>query len=157
LIALLDQLLRGFRAPVIAMICDNDSIHHAHKVTCYELRICQHPPRQGRPGPGDHGSLLKVPLSKLATERTVPLDEPTQGRMDDPPWPAAGPASGLRGRDGQIMHVTPHPLRHTYPTSLKMGNVASSASFGSLCEHAVPAVQRGLAALSARRSAEQRP
>jgi hypothetical protein len=35
-IALLDQVLRAFpRAPVIAMICDNDSIHHAHAVTRY--------------------------------------------------------------------------------------------------------------------------
>ena len=35
-IALLDQVLRTFpRAPVIAVICDNDSIHHARKVTAY--------------------------------------------------------------------------------------------------------------------------
>jgi DDE superfamily endonuclease len=35
-IALLDQVLRAFpRAPVIAVICDNDSIHHARKVTAY--------------------------------------------------------------------------------------------------------------------------
>jgi hypothetical protein len=33
-IALLDQVLRAFpAAPVIIMICDNDSIHHARKVT----------------------------------------------------------------------------------------------------------------------------
>ena len=35
-IALLDQVLRAFpRAPVIAVICDNDSIHHARTVTAY--------------------------------------------------------------------------------------------------------------------------
>jgi DDE superfamily endonuclease/Homeodomain-like domain len=35
-IALLDQVLRAFpHAPVIAVICDNDSIHHARKVTAY--------------------------------------------------------------------------------------------------------------------------
>jgi DDE superfamily endonuclease len=35
-IALLDQLLRAFPwAPVIAVICDDDSIHHARKVTAY--------------------------------------------------------------------------------------------------------------------------
>jgi DDE superfamily endonuclease len=35
-IAQLDQLLRAFpRAPVIVVICDNDSIHHACKVTAY--------------------------------------------------------------------------------------------------------------------------
>jgi transposase len=35
-IALLDQLLAAFPgAPVIAVICDNDIIHHARKVTRY--------------------------------------------------------------------------------------------------------------------------
>jgi hypothetical protein len=35
-IALLDQLLRAFpRAPLIVVICDNDSIHHARKVAAY--------------------------------------------------------------------------------------------------------------------------
>jgi transposase len=35
-IALLDQLLQAFpRAPVIVVICDNDSIHHARTVTAY--------------------------------------------------------------------------------------------------------------------------
>jgi hypothetical protein len=35
-IALLDQVLQAFpHASVIAMICDNDSIHHARKVTAY--------------------------------------------------------------------------------------------------------------------------
>ena len=35
-IALLDRLLAAFpQAPVIAVICDNDSIHHARKVTAY--------------------------------------------------------------------------------------------------------------------------
>ena len=48
-IALLDQLLRAFpRAPVIAVICDNDSIHHARKVTAYlEKRV-------GRDSPHDN-------------------------------------------------------------------------------------------------------
>src|SRR5207249_9516881 len=30
-----------------------------------------------------HGSWLKVPLGKLATERTVPLDEPTLAALDE--------------------------------------------------------------------------
>ena len=113
-----------------------------------------------------HGSWLKVPLGKLATERTVPLDEPTLAALDE--WmtrrgpqralphprhnrPAdflftergrrltafrlrrgldgAAAAAGLRGRDGQTMHVTPHQLRHTYATSLKGRGVASDATF----------------------------
>lgn len=38
---LLDQVLQAFpRAPVIVMICDNDSIHHARKVTAY---LKEHP------------------------------------------------------------------------------------------------------------------
>jgi DDE superfamily endonuclease len=35
-IALMDQVLQAFPlARVIAMICDNDSIHHARKITAY--------------------------------------------------------------------------------------------------------------------------
>ncbi|HEY6311522.1 MAG TPA: tyrosine-type recombinase/integrase [Streptosporangiaceae bacterium] len=104
-----------------------------------------------------HGSWLKVPLGKLATERTVPLDEPTLAALDE--WmtrrgpqralphprlnrPAdflftergrrlgafrlrhglddAAAAAGLRGRDGQTLHVTPRhaimslPLDHPH-------------------------------------------
>jgi transposase len=40
-IALLDQLLRAFpRAPLIVVICDNDSIHHARRVTRF---LDEHP------------------------------------------------------------------------------------------------------------------
>jgi integrase len=102
-----------------------------------------------------HGSWLKVPLGKLATERTVPLDDATLAALDE--WIAqrgpqralphprqnrpadflftergkrptawrlrrglddAAVAAGLRGRDGQPLHPTPHQLRHTYATSL---------------------------------------
>lgn len=102
-----------------------------------------------------HGSWLKVPVGKLGTERTVPLDADTLAALDE--WmqlrgpqralphprqqrPAdflfvergrrlspyrlrqglddAAAASGLRGRDGRALHVTPHQLRHTYATSL---------------------------------------
>jgi integrase len=102
-----------------------------------------------------HGSWLKVPLGKLATERTVPLDALTLTALDE--WIAqrgpqralphprlnrpadflftargkrptawrlrrglddAAAAAGLRGRDGQPLHPTPHQLRHTYATSL---------------------------------------
>ena len=98
-----------------------------------------------------HGSWLKVPLGKLGTERTVPLDATTLAALDE--WMAlrgpqralphprhgrpadflftergrrlsayrlrhglddAAAAAGLRGRDSQPLHVTPHQLRHTY-------------------------------------------
>ena len=42
-IALLDQLLAALPGtPVIAVICDNDIIHHARKVTAYPL-VLPHP------------------------------------------------------------------------------------------------------------------
>ncbi len=102
-----------------------------------------------------HGSWLKVPVGKLGTERTVPLDAATLCALDE--WitlrgpqralphprlrrPAdflflergrrltayrlrhgldtAAATAGLRGPDGQPLHVTPHQLRHTYATSL---------------------------------------
>jgi site-specific recombinase XerD len=102
-----------------------------------------------------HGSWLKVPLGKLGTERTVPLDATTLSALDE--WMAlrgpqralphprlsrladflfvergrrlsayrlrhglddAATAAGLRGHDGQPLHVRPHQLRHTYATSL---------------------------------------
>jgi hypothetical protein len=102
-----------------------------------------------------HGSWLKIPVGKLGTERTVPLDADTLAALDE--WmqlrgpqralphprlqrPAdflfvergrrlsayrlrqgldhAAAAAGLRGRDGQPRHVTPHQLRHSYATSL---------------------------------------
>jgi len=102
-----------------------------------------------------HGSWLKVPVGKLGTERTVPLDATTLSALDE--WitlrgpqralphprlqrPAdflfvergrrltayrlrhgldtAAATAGLRGPDGQPLHVTPHQLRHTYATSL---------------------------------------
>lgn len=102
-----------------------------------------------------HGSWLKVPLGKLGTERTVPLDAATLAALDEwmslrgpqraLPHPrlnrpadflfvergqrlsayrlrhgldAAAAAAGLRGHDGQPLHVTPHQLRHTYATTL---------------------------------------
>lgn len=111
-----------------------------------------------------HGSWLKVPLGKLGTERTVPLDENTLLALDG--WTAqrgtqralphprqgqptdflfvergrrlsayrlrqgladAAAAAGLRGRDGAVLHVTPHQLRHTYGTSLVNGGMSLQA------------------------------
>ena len=49
LLGMLDQAVP--RAPVIVVICDNDSIHHARKVTAY---LKEHPPAGTavrRPGP----------------------------------------------------------------------------------------------------------
>jgi integrase len=102
-----------------------------------------------------HGSWLKVPIGKLGTERTVPLDADTLAALDEwmqlrgperaLPHPRlqraadflfvergrrlspyrlrqgldeAAATSGLRGREGRPLHVTPHQLRHTYATSL---------------------------------------
>jgi hypothetical protein len=39
-------------------------------------------------------------------------------------------AAELRGRDGKLLHVTPHQLRHTFGTSLKVRGIASDASLG---------------------------
>ena len=111
-----------------------------------------------------HGSWLKVPLGKLASERTVPLDEVTLAALDG--WSAqrgpqralphprhgqptdflflergrrlspyrlrqgladAASAAGLRGRDGEALHVTPHQLRHTYGTTLINGGISLQA------------------------------
>ena len=120
-----------------------------------------------------HGSWLKVPLGKLATERTVPLDEPTLAALDE--WmtrrgpqralphprhnrPAdflftergrrlgafrlrrglddAAAAAGLRGRDAQPLHVTPHQLRHTYATTLINSGMSLQALMALLGHYA---------------------
>ena len=129
-----------------------------------------------------HGSWLKVPLGKLGTERTVPLDAATLAALDE--WmhqrgpqralphpgysrPAdflfiergrrlsayrlrhglddAAAAAGLRGRDGQTLHVTPHQLRHTYATSLVnagMSLQALMALLGHVVHRDDPALRR---------------
>jgi integrase len=43
----------------------------------------------------------------------------------------------------QLPHARLHDLRHPHATTLQMSDVASSASFSNLCEHALPAAQRG--------------
>jgi len=48
----------------------------------------------------------------------------------------------IRDEHGQLAHLTPHQRRHTPGTRLKMGRIAFDASFGSSCEHALPAAQR---------------
>jgi DDE superfamily endonuclease len=66
-IALLDQLLAAFpRAPVIAVICDNDSIHHARKVTAY---LEEHPRLEllhdARYSPHDNPVEMSLPQCEL--------------------------------------------------------------------------------------------
>ena len=117
-----------------------------------------------------------MPLGKLGTERTVPLDAATLDALDE--WMAlrgpqralphprqgrpadflfvhrgrrlsayrlrhgldnAARAAGLRGHDGNTLHVTPHQLRHTYATSLEMSGVAADASFDKISERFLPA------------------
>ena len=63
-----------------------------------------------------HGSWLKVPLGKLATERTVPLDEPTLAALDewiDPARPAAGAAAppAEPARRLPVHRTRPPPVR----------------------------------------------
>jgi integrase len=114
-----------------------------------------------------------VPLGKLGTERTVPLDATTLSALDE--WMTlrgpqralphlrlnrladfpfvergqrlsnywlrhglddAATAAGLRGHDGQPLHVTPHQLRHTYATSLvKRRHVAAGADGAARPRH----------------------
>jgi integrase len=52
----------------------------------------------------------------------------------------------LRDEAGQPVTVTAHRFRHTLGTRLKMGRIASDASFGISCERALPAVQRAASA-----------
>ena len=129
-----------------------------------------------------HGSWLKVPLGKLATERMVPLDEETLSILDriaarrTPGRPLPHPRTGQpvdfllvhQGRrvSAQALReelaracqaaglraATPHALRHTYATALEMSRIAFDASFGGSCGHALPAAQR--AALRRPRPAE---
>jgi integrase len=103
------------------------------------------------------GSWLKVPLSKLETERMVPLDEETLALLDrivatrSPgrpiPHPRTGrPAQFLFTHHGRRLsqnalreelnraaeragldHVTPHQLRHTYATALINAGVSLQA------------------------------
>ena len=66
-IALLDQMLRAFpRSPVIAVICDNDSIHHARKVTAY---LVAHPRLEllygARYSPHDNPAEIGLPQCEL--------------------------------------------------------------------------------------------
>jgi len=105
----------------------------------------------------DHGTWLRVPVGKLNTERTVPLDHTTidafdewkQHRGDSRPllhprtrrpvdflWVIRGRRMGagrirrsldLAAADAGIGHVHPHQLRHTYATSLVNGGMSLEA------------------------------
>jgi len=132
-----------------------------------------------------HGSWLKVPLGKLGTERTVPLDATTLSALDE--WMAlrgpqralphprlnrpadflfvergrrlsayrlrhglddAATAAGLRGHDGQPLHVTPHQLRHTYATALVNAGMSLQALM-ALLGHVTTEMTLRYAALAA--------
>jgi len=104
-----------------------------------------------------HGTWLRVPLGKLNTERTVPLDDTTLAAFDE--WTEhRGPSRPLRHpRTGELVeflfvsggrrmgggrirrhldiaataagidHVHPHQLRHTYATTLVNGGMSLEA------------------------------
>ncbi len=132
-----------------------------------------------------HGSWLKVPLGKLGTERTVPLDATTLSALDE--WMAlrgpqralphprlnrladflfvergrrlsayrlrhglddAATTAGLRGHDGQPLHVRPHQLRHTYATSLVNAGMSLQALM-ALLGHVTTEMTLRYAALAA--------
>ncbi len=100
-IALLDQLLRAFpSAPVIVVICDNDSIHHARKVTAY---LEKHPRLEllygARYSPHDNPADRKpawAPQSTASPSRTSAASTtcsaaPPMGRSTTPTGAAAPP------------------------------------------------------------------
>lgn len=104
-----------------------------------------------------HGTWLRVPVGKLNTERTVPIDEPTLAAFDEWSqhrgssrplrhprtarpvefvWIIGGRRMGTgrirRGLDiaatkAGVGHVHPHQLRHTYATSLANGGMSIEA------------------------------
>jgi hypothetical protein len=66
-IALLEQVLQAFpQAPAIVVICDNDSIHHARKVTAY---LGKHPCLEllygARYSPHDNPAEMSLPQCEL--------------------------------------------------------------------------------------------
>jgi site-specific recombinase XerD len=105
----------------------------------------------------DHGTWLRVPLGKLNTERTVPLDQLTIDAFDEWTthrgrtrpllhprthrpieflWVINGRRMGagrirrcldLAATQAGISHVHPHQLRHTYATGLVNGGMSLEA------------------------------
>lgn len=125
-----------------------------------------------------HGTWLRVPVGKLNTERTVPIDEPTitafdewthhrghsrplphprTGRPVEFMWVIAGRRMGTgrirRGLEisaakAGIGHVHPHQLRHTYATSLANGGMSIEALMAVL-GHVTPEMTLRYAHLAA--------
>jgi hypothetical protein len=96
------------------------------------------------------GKIVTIPLApRTARAIDLAVGERTEGalfvtadgrRLDR--HGAARIVGRVTSRAGISKHVSPHTLRHAFITAAQMGRIAFDASFGSSCEHALPAAQR---------------
>jgi hypothetical protein len=109
---------------------------HGHRV----LRVC---------GKGTKVVLVPLPPAvgraidrAIGTRSSGPILLNSRGtRMDR--HAATRRLRRLAGTAGiRIARAHPHMLRHTFVTTMQMGRIAFDASFGTSCEHALPAPQR---------------
>jgi integrase len=109
---------------------------HGHRV----LRVCAKgtkvvlvplPPAVGRAIDRATGSRTRGPI--LLNTRVARMDRHAATRR----LHQLAQAAGI-----QVTRAHPHMLRHTFVTTMQVSRIASGASFGRLCEHALAAAQR---------------